>query len=497
MARSLTNKFSLQVTKESALGVAGTIWHLLEPNTIGSFGSEITTVPRAPISKNRQRRKGTTTDLDSSVDFEHDLTMHVFEYFVDGFVFADFIGPMRAQAGAGFQTLAAVAATPEFTHTALTAAIPAGSLIKTRKFTNAGNNGVFEVDTGSTTTSTPIVSGTLVNETPAQTTGALLEVCGVRGATADITWTNATNTIGSTALDFTTLRLTVGQFIHVGGTTTTNQFAGGVARGRIVSISATAIVLDKVTKTLAGDDAGAGKNIDLLFGRFLRNVSVDHADYFEQSYQFEGAYDNLDNPGPAAEYEYPLGNYCNEMSFQLPLTDKALISFAFVGTDTDTPTTSRKTGASTPVLPVKTEALNTSADIVRLRITDVDENGLTTDFKSANITLNNNVTGEKVLGFLGSKYLNTGIFEVNLEAQILFTDSEVIAAIRANDTVTMEWWVTNDDGAIAVDIPSMTLGGGGRDFPVNETILCNLTGEAFEDADLGYSVGISTFPVYP
>lgn len=497
MGVSKTNNFSMSVCRETALGTAATLWFLLEPNSIGAFGAEILKVARAPISKNRQRRKGTTVDLDSSVEFEHDLTMDVFELFADGFVFAEWIGPMVAQAGADFDTLA-IASSTSITHTALTAAIPQYSLVRTRGFTLDANNAVSEVDTGSTTTSTPVVANAtpMVAETPAQTTGAKMEVCGVRGQTGDITWTNATNTIGSTLLNLTTLRLTVGQFIHVGGTTGTNQFAGGVALGRIVSIAAGAIVLEKVVKTLTGDDSGAGKRIDLLFGRFLRNVSVDHADYLEQSYQFEGAYDNLQVPGPGAEYEYPEGNYCNEMAFQLPLTDKALISFGFVGTDTDEPTTSRKTGASAPVVPVKTAALNTSADVVRLRITEVDETGLTTDFKSATITLGNQVTPEKVLGVLGARFMNTGLFLVDIEAQVLFTNADVVAAIRNNTTVTMEWMVENDDGAIMVDIPAMTLGGGAREFPINETILLNATAEAFEDPTLGYSVGISLFPLY-
>lgn len=88
MGRILTNNTSLSYSIETALGVAGTSWSLLEPNEISTFGTEITTVARDPISKNRQRRKGTVVDLDSAVEFDHDLTLSAFDDFVEGFLFA-------------------------------------------------------------------------------------------------------------------------------------------------------------------------------------------------------------------------------------------------------------------------------------------------------------------------------------------------------------------------------------------------------------------------
>ena len=43
----------------------------------------------------------------------------------------------------------------------------------------------------------------------------------------------------------------------------------------------------------------------------------------------------------------------------------------------------------------------------------------------------------------------------------------------------------------------MTLGGGDKEFPVNESVLLNLTGQAFGDTTLGTSIGISLFPIVP
>ena len=88
MGRVLTNNVSMSYSIESALGVAGTTWFLIEPNAINSFGAEITTVARNPISRNRQRRKGTVTDLDSSVEIDEDWTLSSFRDFAEGFCFS-------------------------------------------------------------------------------------------------------------------------------------------------------------------------------------------------------------------------------------------------------------------------------------------------------------------------------------------------------------------------------------------------------------------------
>ena len=107
MPRVLTNNSGLAYSIESALGVAGPAWFLLEPNEISQFGAEITTVSRDPISKTRQRRKGTVTDVNSGIGFAEDLTLSSFRHFIEGFVFATAINrdvtdiPVTAVVGAG------------------------------------------------------------------------------------------------------------------------------------------------------------------------------------------------------------------------------------------------------------------------------------------------------------------------------------------------------------------------------------------------------------
>ena len=507
MGRVLTNNTGLSVTREEP-GSIGTYpsspdWKVLEPNDISNYGAEIATVSREPISKDKQRRKGTTTDLDSAVEYDADLTLDSFEDFIEGFMFVTAVNSDLHFAeigcsGTGFTVPSGTAA-----QAAKLQWVSGGqaSLIFASGYDTAANNGLFALNADFGATDTEItVTGLTTESAP---TGGIVELAGIRPETGDLsiavssgvaTLTSDNNSV-SNPLNFTTLGLTVGQAIHIGGATASNQFSAGAGYGRIVTIAAQTMTLDKLDSTIAAD-TGASETVDLLFGRFIRNVSVDHADYLETSYQFEASFDNLDSGG-ATEYEYSKGNLCNQIVMNLSITDKATGTFGFIGTDTEVPTTTRKSLASSPRTATKTAALNTSADIARLRITQVDGTGLTTDFKSLSITLSNNVSPEKILAKLGAAYMNAGNFNVDIEAQILFTNSDVTSAIRNNTTVTMDFRLKNDDGCIAIDIPSMTLGGGAKEFPVNETVLMNTTGEAFKDATLNTSLSVSLFPTVP
>jgi hypothetical protein len=505
-----TNEISLQVAIEASLATlpGSPIWNLLEPNTINSFGATITKTARNPISKLRQRRKGTTTDIESGVEFEADLTGDHFKKLAEGFVFAAFssFNGSKIQAGALFQDLVAETTGSQYQHDALAGAIPVGRLVYARGFDIAGNNGLSVVSGSPTTTVTPVTGLTLIDEVPGNTSGATLEVCGVRTAAGDIdiTVTGTTGILTSTTLNFTTLGLVVGQLIYIGGVPAsgaiTRFLSGRHGSARVTSIAANALGLDKIRTTPAAialtTEANAAQTIDILFGRFLRNVDVDHASYLAQSYQFELAYPDLGGVGTDG-YEYAKGNYSDTMSVALPGQDKSTVTFGYVGTDTPAATTTRASGASTPVEPVETTAFNTSTDLARLRVENVDHDGLTTCFKSMTITLANGVTAEKCLGSLGALGLNTGNFLVDIEAQATFDNVEVTTAIRDNETVTLDWVTKNGDGAIGWDLPALTLGGGDKEFPVGETVRINLTGEVFADPTLGTSIGLSLFPVYP
>jgi hypothetical protein len=387
-----------------------------------------------------------------------------------------------------------------------------GTLIWASGYLLDANNGlhVLSADAASTDAVLTCAASTLADETaPAN---AEISVCGFRAAAADmvldVTAGVATLTSTTSVPDWAALGLTLGQQVHLGGVVAANQFdVGGTAIygfGRIKSIASNVMTLDKLDSTLATSD-GVGDTIDVLFGRFVRNVNVDHADFLERYFQFEASFPNLFEttpPTPVAEpdgYEYALDNLCDSFSMSMSGQSLATLTVGFIGTDTETPVDggSRKTNADSARQPLLTEALNTAADFARLRITDVDETGLTTDFKDLKVNFNNGVSPDKVLGQLAAKFLNTGNFKVGIEAECVFTEPLVVNRIRNNTTVSMDFILENADGAGGFDIPSMTITGGGKDFPVNESVKIKLTGMAYQDPTLGTSIGVSFFPVTP
>lgn len=169
-----------------------------------------------------------------------------------------------------------------FAVTAGGAAVVANHIVRSIGFTNSANNQVFVAIAGTGTT-VKGASLALTAETAPPGT-AKLKVVGFQGASGDIT--ALADGIGSTALDFTTLGLSVGQWLKVGGTLDASQFAflvtaGAKARkaawGRIIAITAHKITMDNLP---AGDvngvgawdtDDGTGKTIRVWFGDRIKN----------------------------------------------------------------------------------------------------------------------------------------------------------------------------------------------------------------------------------
>lgn len=506
MGRVQTNTISESYAREATPGVLpGTPdWRQLEPNTIGNFGSDFKTLARTPITKSRQNRQGAVSDVDSAVEIDADLTMSSFFDFLESFAYAVAVGPDRynptASTATGFTVPALSAAQAGRLKYGVGAA---RSLLYARGFGLAANNGLKLLNAAAVATDTEIKVAGLTAETPPATNVVELAIAGVRGAPGDLK-INAGGHLTSIVLDFTTLGLSVGQSIWVGGVDVANQFFNTANTGfaRIVSIAANLITLEKRSQAFVLDDGtdtgagGANISIDILFGQFIRNVDVDHADYREITNQFELVSPNL-MTGGATGYEYSLGCYANEMSVAVPLTQKATVKFGFVALSSTNPSTVRASGAANAKVPAATQAFGTSSDIARLRVADVDESGLSTDFKSMTISIKNNVSGEKVLGTLGPKYVNAGNLDVSIDAELIFTNPLVINRVRNGTRIGFDCALNNGDGGFLFDIPSGMLSGGKRNYKTNESVTVQFKVEAFRDAALGTSFSASVFPVLP
>lgn len=496
MARVLSNNATLECARETALGtLPSSGWRLLQPNRF-QMGPAIAKVYRDIISKSRRKRKGQITDVKSAVTVDADITMELMDEFVESAVMASSTWALN---------------TRRWVPTAVTSVafvVPSGgalaqyTLVKAKGFAVAGNNGLFVVGAASDADEIKCSGLTAEAAIPAAQ-NVTLQICGVQGTAGDITM-DASGRLTSTVLNFTTLGLTVGQMIKIGGASAGLQFATAANNGyaRITAIAAGLLTLDRRSATFV-IDSGATKTIQIFFGGFLRDVAVDHGDYIGpevsaiRSYTFEGLYENL---GVAEDqFEYARGNVLSMLTLSLPLADKATATLDFVGTDTDAPVgeASRATLASAPRVPVEVAMVNTSSDVARLIVAEADETGLSTDFKSLSFKFNHNVAPEQVLGTLGGAYMNCGDFDVTAEMSLLFSNPDVLAAVRANDTVGMWWALKNDDGGFGVDVPAMCLESATKEMPENASMTLSLTGMAIESATYGHLVSVSMFPHLP
>ena len=507
MAQVLTEGVNLAVVQEATLGAAvppTTNWFNLQPNSLGTLGPQMKKVARDPISKNRQKQKGLLVDMDSSLSWEADVTKDL----VDIFHGAMFISAVKHNGGTGlslFRPTAVVdgGVSPDEYTVAASGALAANVLLFARGFTNAVNNGLKLIVATSTATAIKVATGSLAAEA-APPSNATVDIVGVQGAATDIGM-DASGNLTAAILNFTTLGLQVGQWIYL--PTIAEATAMGNANfaftaaysgfARIKAIAAGLLTLERRSWTVgAAEAAGASKLIRVFFGRWARNVAIDSADYLASSFAFEVTYPNL-GAGPVSEYEYPLGNHVDEWVWNLSLTDKATVQMLFTGTTCADPTTARVTGPSIARNPVTNLGVSTSTDLMRLRISNVDETGVSTDFQNIKITIANNVEPQKQLGTLGATLLNIGKFEVTVEADCIFTSDAVVKAVRDNRTCSMDVALRNGDFGALFDLSSMTIDATDRKFETNKSVMISAKVSGFQDEVTGFTAGLTVFPYLP
>lgn len=505
MSQVITEGVNLAAVVETTLGAAvppTTGWVNLQPNSLGAIGPSYKKLARDPISKNRQNQRPILVDEDSQAPWEADVTKDLVDDFLEGI----FMSATKHSGGTGVArwqvqptgggTVALTALTGAAATVASGGALAQNVLVYLRGFAVAANNGLKVVGAASTGTSITLAGLTAEAAPPGN---AQIEVAGVQGASGDI-GLDANGNLTSVALDFTTIGLQVGQWIWVGGdpTNATLNFATTAYRGfaKISAVAAHLVTLSRRSWTVGAADTGTAKTIQILFSRWIRNVAIDHADFKTPSYAFEVTYPNLSAPG-TAEYEYLLGNMIDEWAFNLPLTQKATAQMKFMGTTSVDPATARDTGPATAVNPVTNLALSTSTDVMRLRMSNTDETGISTDFQSCKMTIKNNVTPEKELGRLGAQLMNVGKFEVHLEMDVIFTSDQVIKGIHDNRQATLDIGLRNGDFGVLLDVAAMSLDSGDRKFEKNKSVVIATKTTGFQDPTLGFTLGASLFAYLP
>lgn len=493
-----SNQTGLSYALEASLQtLPGTpIWYALEPNSYSEFGATFKNVARETINSLRQRLKGTITDETVKGGFNIDLTQHNLTRLLQGFFYALAIEKPATQPLNGTQiALTGVTATQFQAATGL-AGFLVGSLMNAKGFINSANNGLMHVTVVAAGALT--VDTALTAETPPA--AAQLETCGFRCASGDIALTVVGNTVvlTSTVLDFTTLGLSLGEWIYVGGDAVANQFATAADTGycRIASIATHSLVFDQVTFVPAAD-AGTGKLIDLYFGKLINNATTA-ANIVRTTYQLERT---LGNDGTGTQVEYIIGAVPDSFTLNMPDASKIACDLAFVGLSVQNFTGATGVKAGTRVGLPGEAAINTSQSVYLSRLAVISQSSadLTPLFAyatSIKLDIKNTATPNKAIGVLGGFDVNEGDFAVSGTMTAYFSTVAAAAAIQNNSSVSLQTIIAQANTGMIFDIPFLTLGGGLNKVEKDKPITVELTQDAAKCPN-GYTMLACFFEYLP
>lgn len=471
-----SNETGLAIAKE-VIGQPGVLpggptWYNMEPNEYDDFGGELTLLARRPINSSRQRKKGAIVDLEASGGFNQDFTNENSQMLVSGFMYANFREKAKTEP-------TGVTATG-YTVASLTPWV-AGMIIIASGFANAANNG-RKIVTAATSGEVRVAGLTVEAVPPA---GASIRVVGYEGAAGDIDVDASGDlpALTSTTTDFVALGIIPGEMIFVGGDSALQRFTNDANNGikRVRSVSANRLVLDKSDLAMV-TEASSTETVQLFLGRVLKNELAERI--IRQTFQLERQMGAPDTSQPAqVQAEYITGAYPNEMELVIESADKINVNFSFVAISSEQRTSAEGLKSGTRVVTPESDAYNTSTDFSRIKLSLVSNTNaapapLFAFITELTLNINNNVSLNKAVGYLGGFDATIGLFEVSAEIQAYFTNIESVRAVRQNRDVTLDFFCVKENAGFAVDLPLVALGGGMSEVELDEPIMIPLESDA-------------------
>jgi hypothetical protein len=512
LAKIESNQTGLRFCEEVTIGklpaAANQRWFPMEPNSYSNWGGQTKLTQRSPITNTRVRRKGVLTDLDAAGAVNMDMTGTNYQRLMQGFMFASFREKFDTNAfnTAKADTVSAVATDDTFTlGTGVNiAALFAGGLVLSSGNTHSENDGLFHVSSAVGTTVTTVET-TLVPE--ASPPSARLELVGVEFAAGDAVITASGTSypvLSTTAFDLTKLHLVPGEFIFVGGDTAVSAYDTDTNNGfaRVRSVAAHAIVFDKTTGTMV-TDSGAGKKVQLFFGRVVKNEQNKDGPngsipIVRRTYQFERTLGSPDVAAPtASQGDYLVGSVPSKFKMTLKTSDKVVSDLEFVALTTDFRDTTQglksQDAGATQVDLLSEDAFNTSSHVARMRIAAVSSTdsydaelvGFVSDF---DFTIDNMLKPNKAIKVLGAFEITAGHFIVDGTMKAYFNTVAAQREIKQNGNVTFDIAFVEANKGVVVDMPLIALSDGRPEVVSDEPIMLPLTVALAPDPVLNYEL---------
>lgn len=441
---------------------ADAVWYAMEPNTYSTFGGDIKTVARLPINASRQQRKGTVSDLNASAGFNTDVTASNITRLMQGFFFADAREQPATQPINGSQVaITAVDAALGFEAASGLSIFKPTDIVVTKGFNLPGNNNVFVVTTAA---NGALMTSPAPSTEAAPPAAAQITRVGRQYASGDVsvTMNGGIPSLVATAGVFNDLGLIPGAWLFVGGDGVGFSFANNAGYARVESISADGhtVVLGQTTWTPVAE-SGVGKTLEIFVGTILRSES-DPTLIKKRFYQQERT---LGSDATGVQAEYIRGCVANTFTLNVPMADKINADLAYIALDNEQNGGDDGLKPGTRIAAPGEDAINTSSDVYRLRMSVLDPTtsnpsalfGYVTDAK---LTINNTATASKAVGVLGGFDVNTGNFEVTGTITAYFTTVAATEAVRNNADVGFNAIMAANGKGLIYDIPLLQLAGG-------------------------------------
>lgn len=319
-----------------------------------------------------------------------------------------------------------------------------GHLVRFTGFTNAANNGLFRCSTASTTVPAFASSGLVAEAAPPA--AARMKVVGAQGASGDITAT-ATG-LGSTALDFTTLGLRVGQWIKIGDASNAAfQFATAALNGwaRITAIAATALTLDNLPVGWT-TDTGTGKTIRFFFGDTIKNGTTRSSLSLERSFLGQGTPTHILQRGMIAG------------RLSLDYTTEQIITGAF---EMQGLTGSQGTVANGTTYDAAPTNRVMSANVSVAAIAEAGASIASPNFvRSLQFQLDNNLRPITAVGNVGAVDVGVGECAVTGQLEAYFGSNAFLAKLLNGTVSNISARAQIDNQALILGLPRVTFTGG-------------------------------------
>lgn len=355
-------------------------------------------------------------------------------------------------------------------------AFAVGHLIRTTGFGVAGNNGLFVITTGSATV--PAVGNSLLSDEAAPAAAARVKVVGFEGGSGEIS--AAAGGLASSGLDLSTLGISAGMWLKIGGTGTSYRFGTEACNGWARVSGAPTSTLIPLDNLPAGwtTDAGTSKTLRVFFGDQLKNGVLTLGQTLERGFLGQGT----------PTYVVQRGMVAGQAEFRFNTEQVAQFSMTFSGLTGSQSTTALD---ASPDARTSNPVMASEIDVGR-----VAENGAAVGgpnyIRNLTLTINNNLRMKQAIrgdGLAGPVDIGKGDCDVNVTIETYFGSNALLTKLFAGTATNINSRIAKDSQAMVFAVPRLTFMDGTPSAGAkNQDVMLNLQSEASYDSTTGAHV---------